>query len=122
MDELYNEFLSQYPKEKVSISKFVTLRPKQCVWGEMSGIHNTCTCEIHQNFRLLLDASNIKEKTSVVLQKVLCPLPSFDCYFWMCQNCPKKEEIDNLFTEIDEEEITFQFWEKDENNKLHLKK
>ncbi|KAJ8671113.1 hypothetical protein QAD02_002372 [Eretmocerus hayati] len=40
--ELCEKFREEHPEDKVSISKFFTLRPKQCVVTGSSGTHGVC--------------------------------------------------------------------------------
>lgn len=47
IDELYQKFKIEYPNVKVGLTKFFTLRPKQCVLAGDSGTHMVCI--YHQN-------------------------------------------------------------------------
>lgn len=40
IDELYQRFKDEYPNIKVGLTKFFTLRPKQCILAGDSGTHN----------------------------------------------------------------------------------
>ena len=55
LKELHVAFREKYPEDKISFSKFCTLRPKWCVTAGCSGTHSVCICTIHQNVILLID-------------------------------------------------------------------
>lgn len=50
--ELYAIFKLDNPVANVGLSKFATLRPKECVFINASGAHTVCVCIIHQNVKL----------------------------------------------------------------------
>ena len=54
LSELYQEFKKDYPDNKIGISKFCELRPKNCTTVESHGSHSVCVCKIHQNVKLMV--------------------------------------------------------------------
>lgn len=53
LKDLHQAFLEAYKDEsdKVSLSKFGELRPRECILAGASGTHVVCVCEIHENFK-----------------------------------------------------------------------
>lgn len=52
--DAYNEFKPEHPG-LVKMTKFASLRPFNCRWPGHRGVHESCTCHIHANFKLLLE-------------------------------------------------------------------
>jgi hypothetical protein len=63
LDDLYQQFKNENPDVKIGSTKVFMLRPKNCKKLGTEGFHNTCTCEKHENFRLLCEALNKTLKT-----------------------------------------------------------
>ena len=63
LKELHQLFKEKHPEVKCRFSKFAALRPKHCVLAGASGTHSVCVCAIHENVKLLIDRSNIKNVT-----------------------------------------------------------
>ncbi|KAF2879040.1 hypothetical protein ILUMI_27134 [Ignelater luminosus] len=125
IDELYQQFKSEYPDTKVGLTKFFTLRPKQCIFAGDSGTHVVCVCIYHQNVKLMLNGGDILSLTSEsaipltsykdCLKKMMCPNPTPICHLMTqkspsnerCSNCPGLTEIrEHLKTIFDENQIT----------------
>ncbi|KAF2901339.1 hypothetical protein ILUMI_04845 [Ignelater luminosus] len=125
IDELYQQFKSEYPDTKVGLTKFFTLRPKQCIFAGDSGTHVVCVCIYHQNVKLILNGGDIPSLTSEsvipltsykdCLKKMMCPNPTPICHLMTqkapsnerCSNCPGLTEIrEHLKTIFDENQIT----------------
>lgn len=54
IQEIHKKFTDAYPDEKIGLSKFQKLRPRECISAGKSGTHNVCVCKIHQNLKLQL--------------------------------------------------------------------
>ncbi|KAJ8676819.1 hypothetical protein QAD02_012606 [Eretmocerus hayati] len=59
INELYSQFVQEYPDKKIGITKFTQLRPKHCVIAGSSGTHVVSVCVHHENVELMLDSINI---------------------------------------------------------------
>lgn len=55
LSELYESFKEKYPNDKISFSKFASLRPQHCVLAGSSGTHTVCVCTVHENVKLMLE-------------------------------------------------------------------
>lgn len=132
--ELYQSFTEKYQHVKCSFSKFAALRPKHCVLAGASGTHSVCVCAIHENVRLLIDGSNIKNLTANssnpmqtyhdFLKRMICVKPSDNCYFGTCVKCPGAtsliNELENIFENEFIEEITYRQWVNVDRTTLQL--
>ena len=113
LDELYISFQQRYPNDKVSLSKFSTLRPKQCVWAGANGFHRQCVCEIHQNYHLLLDAVEKDYKTADSMKEIFCDTNDATCMLGKCQTCPNLNLTETWLDDFDPDElIEFLQWTK----------
>lgn len=56
LNELYQNYKRKYPNDKISLSKFCSLRPQHCITVGCRGTHSVCVCKIHQNVKLMLNA------------------------------------------------------------------
>lgn len=54
LSELYEAFKQEYPLVKVGSTKFMYLRPKNCIPAGTNKTHNVCVCATHQNVKLML--------------------------------------------------------------------
>lgn len=90
IDELYQRFKDEYPNIKVGLTKFFTLRPKQCILAGDSGTHMVCVCTYHQNVKLMLnggDIANLTAESAMQLssykdcfRQMMCPNPTLTCH------------------------------------------
>lgn len=124
LNEAFKEFKDEYPHLKIGFSKFAELRPKNCILAGASGTHTVCVCHIHQNVKLMMIGSNLKELTSeenipissykTCIALLLCNPAHPTCYLNECKNCPKFEEfkiyLDKLFCENSIETIEYKQW------------
>lgn len=136
LEELYNDFKpSCTDEEQISLSSFMRLRPKECVFATDSAAHNVCVCSIHKNTELMITAlkkttafnQTSEEDNGELLQflyhKMLCEPPSEACILRECARCNIKnnnikktkpeEMVDWLTTKLDEQEIetiTYNMW------------
>lgn len=113
LNDLYLAFKAENPEITISLSKFSKLRPKNCVWPGLRGQHNTCICEIHQNFEFLLEALDCSLSIEEFSSEAVCLSEDLqvDCYLGMCANCPRTEFLDELLHEIsDDDAVTCNQW------------
>lgn len=114
LTELHSEFTQQNTDNPISLSEFAKNCPRQCRWVWNKGQHRTCTCIIHENFKLLLEAtcsSKTLRKTHQIISELLCENIHENCWLGLCGLCPREEKIEELFTEIlDDDEISFYQW------------
>lgn len=57
LTELHSSFVHSYPDNPISLSEFAKHHPRQCRWVWNNGHHRNCTCIIHENLKLLLEAT-----------------------------------------------------------------
>ena len=124
LKETYRQFKDRYPDTKIGFSKFVSLRPRECVLAGASGTHSVCVCTIHNNVKLMMAGSMMNKRTaneeiplkhySHAIAKTMCnpSLPS--CHLGDCTECPGKEPLreipERCFNEEEIEEIEFKQW------------
>lgn len=132
IEELYQVFKTEYPDVKIGLTKFYTLRPKQCILAGDSGTHLVCVCTYHQNAKLMLSGGDIDSLTSGTnmhltsykdcLRMMMCPNPKPICHLTTsksttnerCASCPGPNQIrEHLKTVFDDNQITsvqFEQW------------
>lgn len=124
LKELYELFQETHPEAKCSFSKFASLRPKHCVLAGASGTHSVCVCTIHENVKLMIEGSNMKNLTAHTpnpftsyhdcLKYMICDEPTDDCYFGNCSECPGAQhlidELEKIFEANYIDEITYRQW------------
>lgn len=111
---------------EIGFSKFCELRPKWCVTVGAAGTHSVCVCTIHQNVKLMLEASPIKEDYKILIEKTVCSLESKDCMLHRCEECPGEEGLKqflaNIFEDCDPEDvIEFKQWVHTDRDTLDTK-
>jgi hypothetical protein len=122
LNEFYAMFLEKYPNFKVSVSKFCSLKPKQCVWSVRKGIHRQCCCLLHENFYMRLRACKNNEQVHEIMKRVLCTEED-KCAFSECSNCPNWEEFKKIFSNdafFNNDEISFYKWESQDRTSINL--
>lgn len=131
IDELYQKFKEEYPGVQVGLTKFFTLRPKECILAGDPGTHMVCVCTYHQNVKLMLSGGDIAKLTAGTamelssykdcLRKMMCPNPTQKCHLMTaktlpnecCESCPGLSAIrDHLKIEFDKNEVTDVQFEK----------
>lgn len=136
LKDSYQEFKNAHSGMKIGISKFAELRPKNVRWPGNKGVHYTCTCFIHGNFKFML--TGLKEAslegietefendpTSVSLLELfddykefskymICDPPTEECYMGYCGNCPIEINWDRVMQYSADCNVTYQYWEKNE--------
>lgn len=110
--------------EKLSLTSFKKLRPKECVFAGDSSAHNVCVCMIHENTKFYIqgltrlkcfedtenDQSKLLEK---LIQLSICENPTEACFLQDCDTCDPSKMVDYVATRLDEiriEEIKFSLW------------
>jgi hypothetical protein len=92
------------------ISKFSTFRPKQCKWPGQRGHYRVCVCQIHENYRLMKEVFLVPLSTQELASKLLCNNPNDECFMGFCDLCPKQEQVEALFHDLEEEEVEINQW------------
>lgn len=138
LKDLHQAFLEANNDEsdKVSLSKFAELRPRECILAGASGTHVVCVCEAHENFKLMVSALRIRQAVSEnemkiltyrdILSMAVCEDANTSCYLQVfglkCQSCPKVQPIRDLITNtLDErlqDDVTFKQWKSTDGCKL----
>ncbi|KAK3909774.1 DNA polymerase IV [Frankliniella fusca] len=96
VSELYESFKTKYKDLKVGLSMFYSLRPKWCVFAGGAGTHQQCVCQIHQNFKLVVYALNIKKHYTELIEECVCNVEDRCCMLRLCENCPTLIQIQDL--------------------------
>ena len=90
LNELYENYKTKYPDDKVGLSKFCMLRPKECITVGCRGTHSVCVCTIHQNVKLMLSA--LPTETSItyhdLIKMLVCSPIGKLCMIHRCPECP----------------------------------
>lgn len=123
LKDIFEQFKLQFPNIKISLSKFKSLRPRQCVYAGQSGTHSVCVCKLHQNVDLKIFAAQkalrkkgfvLDEKAEDFLSSCVCVNTSPQCYLLQCQNCPgfvvPEKTLMQLFTQYGINDVTFSVW------------
>lgn len=126
--ESYVLFKEHYPDKKIGFSKFCELRPKNCVLAGSAGTHSVCVCAIHQNAKLMMAQCKLPElinrdkpiKTyKDLLSLMICEIPTDNCYFRQCNNCPDTNNLKSLFEDSFEQNsidtVTYKQWMQIDN-------
>lgn len=94
--------------ETISLTKFISLRPKECVFPTDSSAHNSCLCIYHENMNLAIDCmisskifQNVCNNDLLTLLKnrLLCENKTDDCYLRECENC-KNNSLEPFLIDI----------------------
>ena len=96
LKELYATYRCTYPEDKISFSKFASLRPKWCSLVETKGSHSVCACVIHQNLKLMLSAIGLEKSYDTLTEKIICCRESKICMIHPCENCQGVENVERL--------------------------
>ncbi|GBM01951.1 hypothetical protein AVEN_269560-1 [Araneus ventricosus] len=121
LKELYVAFKEQHKDLKIGLSKFCSLRPRECVTAGNKGIHSVCVRIYHQNIKLMLHALHIHDYISLLI-KLVCSTESEKCMVHRCDNCPSVEILkEELMLSNDLEminEISYKQWVKTDGAEL----
>lgn len=120
---LHERFLGQcLQNQKISLSTFTSLRPKQCVFAKDPSAANICVCMIHENTDMMIqglkETSNFPKMTKQellekLIDKMLCPIPEIACYLQQCSDCDETNLINFIGTILDSNnimEVKFSLW------------
>jgi hypothetical protein len=122
LNEFYAMFCKNFPNATLSVSKFCSMKPKQCVWSVMKGIHRQCCCSIHENFYLRLKACKNNEQVHEIMKRVFCTEED-KCAFSNCNNCPNWDEFKKIYSNdayFNNNEISFYKWETTDRTAINL--
>ena len=75
-------FKEQNPGLKIGFSKFCSLRPKWCVTVGSSGTHSVCVCTIHQNAKLLVNATKMGHTYKELMEMIVCDCGNKTCIWF----------------------------------------
>ena len=90
LKELYVEYKSKYPTDKVGFSKFCDSRPKWCIPVTASGMHSVCVCEQHQYAKLITAVIPDSHDYKDLLEKIVCSVNDRKCMLHLCVSCSGK--------------------------------
>lgn len=116
VEEAREQFRKVFPSQKVSYSKFVSLRPKHVMRMDKNA-WNTCLCIYCANFGLICDAlmpyfTPTKYKSSEILKFLCCDEKNYECAANECSICAdfmiKIREI--LLPCCDDEKVNYEKW------------
>lgn len=98
LKELHKLFKDANPLVKIGITKFVELRPQECILIGAKGTHNVCVCGLHQNVKLMFSGGQVKylsEENILTfptyqhwIAQSLCNPPTINCCMGKCLFCP----------------------------------
>lgn len=133
--DCYEEFKKMHPG-LLKFTKFASLRPTVCRWPGHSGILRSCTCQIHENFKLQLEGlkfssmdqlkAEVEENSSAatiedvfsdykkLIAYLLCNPATNNCYLGFCSECPKEEKIENVLKYSVGMDIKYNVWDKND--------
>ena len=120
LHELYVIFKEQNPGLKIGFSRFCSLRPKWCATVGSSGTHSVCVCTIHQNAKLLINATKTGHTYKELMEMIVCDCDNRTCMVHRCDKCPGtdslREYLETLL--VEHEEVTFQQWQTTDRSKM----
>lgn len=103
LNELYVAFKKAHPECQIGRSKFCELRPKWCILAGASGTHSVCVCIYHQNVKLMIDCAKLNVNYKELIDLLVCDINNYDCMMDLCENCPGKESVLELFRDSEED-------------------
>lgn len=108
--DFHQEFLKAYPDHQISLSKFASLRPKECVLANSAGMHNVCVCVYHENPKLMFKGARLNEITHLksateCLGYIVCSEPTPECWLRMCPNCPDWTTLRTILEDALDQEL-----------------
>ena len=72
LHELHVHFKEQNPKLRIGFSKVCALSPVWCVTAPSTGTHSVCVCTIHQNVKLLVNATKASHTYKELMEIIVC--------------------------------------------------
>ncbi|KAJ8666802.1 hypothetical protein QAD02_008464 [Eretmocerus hayati] len=123
LKECYQSFKDENPEIPVGFSRFAEARPAKVISAGATGTHTVCVCKIHQNFKLLLHALDLKSIDDQlrqwtykdVLARIICDPPTNECYFHISSIV---DGIKCLLQRESIDEITFKQWTNGDRSAL----
>lgn len=91
--ELHSEYQKKHPNNPVSLSKFISLRPKYCVTVDAKDTNNACVCTIHQNVELMAELIPGYTSYKLLLKRAVCDITNPLCMLHRCDDCPGAESL-----------------------------
>ncbi|CAF4238702.1 unnamed protein product, partial [Rotaria magnacalcarata] len=115
LKELYVKFKESSEYDDIGFSSFANLRPKWCVIAGGKGTHSVCVCIHHQNPKLMVSATGIKDLDyHTLIDKSVCDSKNPRCMLRQCRECPGKEGVAsflNSFSNLSDcESIIYNQW------------
>lgn len=123
LPELHKTYLEtcSTEEEKISLSSFKRLRPKECVFAGDSSAQNVCVCMIHENTKFFIQGlvetdcfeQKIDELQKMLTGLMLCEDPLEACKLRDCDKCDISRMIDFVTEKLDQKnvkEIKFSLW------------
>jgi hypothetical protein len=105
------QFKLVHPEIKIGEIIFYLMKPVYCSWPKNHMYHRQCTCEIHDNFSLLMVALCREDGLKYILENVPCDKTREKYMLGICPECPVKDKITDLFLNIrDLQEVEFHQW------------
>lgn len=124
LSEAHRLYLDEYTEsEKVGLSKFCELRPKQIKLFD-SIPHNVCVCEYHENIRLILIAlkefTNLPGDLQQFTDKMVCEEFAKQCASRECVAC--KDNLNSFAPPEDREDLVkfYQWQTNDKTEKVEI--
>ena len=110
----------------IQFSKCCEFQPKWCIpVGSTSGAHSLCICEYHQNAKhIFFVIPGVTDYTEII-RMVVCDIENRD-YIKFVGKLPISWHAEKLsdkttkFGEIDNHNVKFKQWKKEEKNKTNL--
>ena len=100
LKELYVEYKSKYPTDKVGFSKFCDSRLKWCIPVTASGMHSVCVCEQHQNAKLITAVIPDSHDYKDLLEKIVCSVNDRKCMLHLCESCSGKLGLEQYLSDL----------------------
>lgn len=122
VNEAYKLFKTQNPSSKIGLTKFMELRPKNCVLPGGAGTHNVCVCTYHENVKLMISSSNLSilskgelSDYELCIKRMICEGSTNEtCFLRKCSLCSNynkfKSALQQLFYEHSIDLIKFKQW------------
>lgn len=118
--ELYHEYKVKYPDHPVSLSKFVSLRPKYCITVDSNDTTSVCVCMQHENAKLMTELVPLNDvDIKVLMEKAVCDITNPVCMIHRCDECPDVETVETYLSQAFEsagydfnDKIRYTAWEQ----------
>lgn len=125
LKEVYGMFREESPDVKISLSKFISLRPVN-IKSITKMPHNVCCCQIHENIRCALKAlQNVDPLLATIYtdynmhRNFVCEPSSVDCFENNCENCKNSSKFKVTVSVIENQEeiVKWTKWVKTDKTK-----